>query len=72
MIDITSKGKPVKAKLEIFNLKGQLVKTAVLNSDSKYTWNGTDKDNRKVPIGMYFLKLTNGSQIKTQKVLLLK
>ncbi len=63
-------------KLEIFNIKGQKVKTLCndnLNAGNhKYIWNGTDSNNRKVASGVYFAKMTSKSLNKTQKMILMK
>lgn len=63
-------------KLEIFNVKGQKVKTlcnANLNAGNhKFTWNARDNNNRRVASGIYFAKMTSQSFNKTQKMILLK
>ncbi len=64
-----------KIKLEIYNQKGQLVKSlAQGNADSGWhskVWNGTDSHNRKVASGLYYSKLSyNGKSIMKKMVLL--
>jgi hypothetical protein len=66
--------------LEIYNVKGQKVKTFdTLNPDlsggtSKYSvvWNGKDSNNKSVASGIYFYKLMVGDYSKTKKMILLK
>ena len=71
------------AKLEIYNIKGQTVKKipAFENSSTQLgagsvegsiTWNGTDKNNNRVPAGIYFYKLKGGRYTSTKKMILMK
>jgi len=66
------------AKLEIYNLKGQKIKTFKCQSEAgevqhSITWNGTDQTNKPVSSGVYFYKLiSNDRNIATNKMLLLK
>jgi hypothetical protein len=66
------------AELEIFNIKGQKVKTFsnLQNYESgnqQIEWNGTDEDDKSVASGLYFYKLkTDNKIIDTKKMLLLK
>ncbi|MCK4695875.1 MAG: T9SS type A sorting domain-containing protein, partial [Candidatus Cloacimonetes bacterium] len=64
-------------KLEMFNIKGQLVKVLIDNFLGKgfytVTWDGSDLSNNQVTSGIYFYRLkvdNNFSEIK--KCLLLK
>jgi len=64
-----------KIQLEIYNQKGQLVKSlAQGNVDSGWhskVWNGTDNQNRRVASGLYYSKLNiNGKRIVKKMVLL--
>ncbi len=63
-------------KLEIYNLKGQKVKTLVdhnLNKgDHTIAWNGTDENNKKVSSGLYLYKLTLDGQTKSKKMIMIK
>jgi len=65
-------------KIEIYNLKGQKVKSYPINSlpDSPIntiTWNGTDQNGHPVSSGVYYYKLsTNGKTQAVNKCLLLK
>jgi len=65
------------AQIEIYNLKGQKVKTLPVSPSQSYkvsvTWNGTDKNSQPVSSGVYFYKLKVGNETKAvQKCLLLK
>ncbi len=66
-------------KLEIYNIKGQKVKTLIafpnggLGTRDSVTWNGTDENNQPVSSGIYFYKLNvNGKTEAVKKCLLLK
>ncbi|MFC1898591.1 M6 family metalloprotease domain-containing protein [Candidatus Cloacimonadota bacterium] len=64
-------------ELAIFNLKGQKVKTFLINSSTdqpinSVTWNGTDNSNKPVSSGIYFYKLKSGDIEISKKMLLLK
>ncbi|MCF7794568.1 MAG: hypothetical protein K9N09_11310 [Candidatus Cloacimonetes bacterium] len=73
-------------RIEIYNLKGQKVKTLpVILSDSKnriegsgtimsysVVWNGTDQNNKPVSSGIYFALLKAGNVEASTKMLLLK
>jgi flagellar hook capping protein FlgD len=65
-----------QANLNIFNTKGQLVKTLVndvLDAGVNYaTWNGTDNNDTPVTSGIYFYQLETGSQTTTRKMIMLK
>ena len=64
--------------LEIYNLKGQKVKTLVnerLDSGlHSYTWHGNDNSGKAVSSGIYFyrLKTGNGKFTSTKKMILMK
>ncbi len=63
--------------LEIFNIKGQKVKT-LMNSllsvgHFECIWNGKDTNNKSVSTGEYFAKLKiNGTDVEVLKIMLLK
>ena len=65
-----------KTKLQIFNLKGQLVKTLIegIVKKGKYNavWNGKDNNGKKVTSGIYMYKLTTKEKSITKKMLMLK
>jgi hypothetical protein len=63
-------------KIEIYNVAGQLVKTVldeyVEAGIKAVTWDGTNNDGNKVNSGVYFSKMTAGSQVQTIKMMLMK
>lgn len=63
-------------KLEIFNIKGQKVKTLADSYFEKNThsiiWFGKDDNNKNLSSGVYFYKLTTPSKTLTKRMLLLK
>ncbi|MDA3814214.1 MAG: choice-of-anchor D domain-containing protein, partial [Candidatus Cloacimonetes bacterium] len=62
--------------LEIFNIKGQKVKTLVNEKlevgQYNVVWSGTDNSGRKVSSGVYFYKFDAGNYQKINKMLLIK
>jgi flagellar hook assembly protein FlgD len=62
--------------VEIYNAKGQKVKTLVnttkASGNYNIRWNGTDDNNRKVSGGIYFCKLNTGNSTSIRKLILLK
>lgn len=62
--------------VEIFNLKGQLVKTLVNESKAAGThnvvWNGTDSNNHSLSSGIYYFKMSAGKYSSTKKMMLMK
>ena len=65
------------AKLIIYNLKGQKVKTFLINSSTdqqinSVVWNGTDDTGKSVSSGIYFYKMKAGTYISTKKMILMK
>jgi hypothetical protein len=65
-----------KVELNIYNIKGQLVKTLInqVQSAGKYEaiWNGTNENNQLVTSGVYLYLLKTGNQTYTKKMLLMK
>lgn len=64
------------ARLEIFNVKGQLVKTLV-NSElnvgrHSYVWDGTDESGAGVSSGIFFYRLSGEGWSQTRKMMLVK
>jgi flagellar hook assembly protein FlgD len=62
--------------LEIYNLKGQLVKT-LLNGPSQsgshsVVWNGRDSAGHAVSSGMYYCRVTTGNYTGTKKMIMIK
>ena len=65
-----------KAKLSIYNIKGQLVKSYTPNIDEgphfTFEWDGKDSSNRPVANGVYFYRLSTDKKDITKKLILLK
>ncbi len=65
-----------KVKLEVFNIKGQKVKTlrvAYLEpGNHSVTWSGIDDTGQTVSSGIYMYRLTTNQVTQTQKMILLK
>ena len=61
-------------KLEIYNLKGQKIKTFCHPElvEGFVIWNGKDQVGNPVSSGIYLYKLTAGNQIQTKKMIMLK
>ncbi|RLC49697.1 MAG: hypothetical protein DRH79_08685, partial [Candidatus Cloacimonadota bacterium] len=67
--------KSLPVSVNIYNLKGQLVKTIVDNevvTNTTFVWNGTDNNGNNTSTGMYFIKMDTASSSVSNKVLLLK
>jgi hypothetical protein len=66
----------VDVTLEIYNVRGQLVKTLVNEyqqaGDKVVSWDGTNADGMPVASGSYFCKLQAGGFMEVQKMVLLK
>jgi flagellar hook assembly protein FlgD len=62
--------------IEIYNLKGQKVKTLfsdwVEAGEYSVSWNGTDKNNDPVSSGMYFYQMKTAAGVELKKCVLLK
>ena len=67
---------PGKVKLQVFNIKGQLVKTLVDDKQAtghyKIVFNSTDNDGRSISSGMYLLKMSAPKYQKTSKMILMQ
>jgi len=63
-------------KIDIYNIKGQKVKTLVNELFEKgnhiVLWNGTNNENTPVSSGLYFYKISTVDHSSTHKMLLLK
>lgn len=63
-------------KLEVYNLKGQKVKTLIndnlISGNHSIVWNGRDNDNKQVASGVYFYRLKSGGNSQTNKMILMK
>ena len=62
--------------IEIFNIKGEKVKTLVNEvlpvGEHSAVWNGRDSNGKRVSSGIYFYKLKAGDFQKVKKMMLLK
>lgn len=62
--------------LEIYNSKGQLIKSLLNESQAKgehtLTWNGKDDAGRSVASGLYLCRIISAGQHESRKMLLLK
>jgi len=68
---------PGRSRLDVYNLKGQKVKTIMNETLAKgehyFCWNGDDDSGRNVSSGVYFLSYGNNNRILlNRKILLLK
>ncbi len=67
---------PGTAMLEVYNVKGQLVKTLAGGNHEfgrhSYVWNGTDNGGNGVSSGIYFYRLTTAGHSESRKMMLLK
>jgi hypothetical protein len=65
-----------RARLSIFNMRGQLVTTLVdgvrAAGMNRVVWNGTDNRGAPVVSGVYFCRIEACGEVSTQKALLLK
>jgi flagellar hook assembly protein FlgD len=71
-----SLSEPGNTSLEIFNIKGQKIKTLANGYFDKgehiLHWNGTDDGGSSVASGIYFYKLKDGRYTSTKKMILMK
>ncbi len=62
-------------KLQIYNIKGQRVKTLVNNKLSpgihSVVWNGTNENNKKVSSGIYLYKVSSDNDNVVNKMILM-
>jgi len=65
-----------KVNLQIYNIKGQLVKTLVDDeltaNHYQYIWDGKDNSNKTVSSGIYFYKMKADDYSACKKMMLLK
>jgi Secretion system C-terminal sorting domain len=69
-------GESGKAQVEIFNAKGQKVKTLLDDNldigAHSVDWTGNDSNNKRVSSGIYFYKVSVNGKQKIKKMLMLK
>lgn len=62
--------------LDIYNVKGQRVKTLLnehkVAGQHSVVWNGTDNNDKPVSSGVYFYRMRNGEFSSTKKMILMK
>ena len=62
--------------IEIFNVKGQKVRSLVNNvkeaGEHTVVWNGTDDNGRAVSSGVYYFKMNAGKYSSTKKMIMMK
>jgi len=68
---------PGQARLEIYNLLGQSVRTIEVNKPTadryELEWNGKDQDGRMLPPGIYFYRLSvKGKTVDLKRMIMLK
>jgi hypothetical protein len=67
---------PISVIIDIYNIKVQKVKTLINTTKTAgnhtANWDGTDNNGAKVSGGVYFCRMTAGSQIATRKIILMK
>jgi flagellar hook assembly protein FlgD len=55
--------KDQNVKVEIYSITGRKIKTLANNNQSSgdhlLTWNGTDDNNNKIPLGFYFFRINS-------------
>ena len=62
-------------KVEIYNLRGQFVKTIYKGYSPKsfiYEWDGTDKNGKTVSSGIYNIKASQGNKNSIRKIIMIK
>ncbi len=69
-------GEAGKTQVEVFNAKGQKVKTLINENlaigSHSVDWKGNNSSNKRVSSGIYFYKITVNGQQKIKKMLMLK
>ncbi|OPX27602.1 MAG: hypothetical protein B1H05_00525 [Candidatus Cloacimonas sp. 4484_140] len=60
-------------KLDIYNIKGQKIKTLIDNKlmkvgNHEITWDGTNRSNKPVGFGIYFIKLRTEKCVNVKKI----
>jgi hypothetical protein len=62
--------------IQIYDLSGRIISTLQDNDQTQgwhsVVWNGTNQQGEQAPAGVYFSRITSGSEVKTSKLMLLK
>jgi hypothetical protein len=74
---VSFEGEMRKTKLEIYDVTGRLVKafdlgSCVVDHASTIRWDGTDQSCRQLGGGVYFVRLGEGENVATSKVMLVR
>jgi flagellar hook assembly protein FlgD len=68
--------KAANVTLDIYNVRGEKVRSLLSTSKSAGTWraawNGNDNNGNACTSGMYYVKMSAGKYTSTQKVVLMK
>ena len=68
--------KPCRIKIEIYNIRGELVKTLINDyqnaGEHELTWNGKTENGDKVSSGVYLYKLETENKKICKKMLLMR
>ena len=69
----SSPGATGASEIRIFDLTGRRIRTLELGSavGGKAQWDGNDEDGRRVPAGLYLMRLISGSQRVQSRIVLL-
>jgi flagellar hook assembly protein FlgD len=64
-------------RLKIYDVSGRLVKSfnlesCIMNHESAILWDGDDSSGRKVPAGVYFVRLEADGYTMVEKVIFLR
>jgi hypothetical protein len=63
---------PARVELQVYDVRGRVVRTLVDGirgaGDHVVTWHGLDDSGARVSSGTYFLKFSNGSEVRTERV----
>jgi hypothetical protein len=64
------------AEVTVFDVRGRSIRTmlagALQDAGNRVAWDGCDDNGRRVPPGIYFVRLKAGDQAATHKVVLLR
>lgn len=67
--------KAEQVKLEVYNLKGQKIRTVINESlasgNHSVEWNGRDASGANLPSGIYYCKMSSGAYSAVRKIILL-
>jgi hypothetical protein len=61
-----------KYAIQIFDIRGRLIKEKYLTGRQVYVWDGTDNAGRAVSTGTYFVRVKTAERQATKKIVLLK